>query len=133
MQRFLTCSFILALALAVTGCGDGKLRTQGRLLKGGQAFTPHEGENVAVVFVPVPADGGPAQDFFIATVDQATGTFTAAGRDMRGLAPGKYRVAVQLLKKRIDLFNGKYGTDKSPFVFDIGPDTKEIVVDLDKS
>ncbi len=52
---------------------------------------------------------------------------------MKGLPPGKYRVAVQLLKKKQDLFGGKYDAQKSPFVFDIDAGTKEVVVDLDKS
>jgi hypothetical protein len=135
MQRFLISSLVFALALTLAGCGDGRLHTQGRLVKGGQAYipSPDQGAMVAVMFVPIPPDGKPAHEFIIATVDQATGTFSAAGKDMKGMPPGKYRVAVQLLKKKQDLFHGKYDTEKSPFVFDIDANTKELVVDLDKS
>lgn len=77
MQRFCAYGLFFALALTLAGCGDGKLRTQGRLLKGGQAFVPsadQQGAMLAVMFVPIPPDGGPAHDVFIGLVDRSATT-----------------------------------------------------------
>jgi hypothetical protein len=134
MHRFLTSALILAFLFTVVGCGqgDGKLRTKGRLLKGGEDYIPEEGEYIQITFVPIPEDGKPATDYYWADVDQDTGTFCPAGKDRKGLPPGKYRVAVELMKKKKDLLGGKYDPEKSPFVFDIDPETEEIVIDLDE-
>lgn len=134
MQRFLTYALVLAFLSTIAGCGkgDGKLRTRGRLLKGGEEYVPEEGEYIQITFVPIPADGQPAKDYYWADVDQDTGTFAPAGKDRKGLPPGKYRVAVELMKKKKDLLGGKYDPEKSPFVFDIEPETEEIVIDLDQ-
>jgi hypothetical protein len=119
------------LGLAAAGCGGNLLQTQGRVLKGGQPLIPRDGEAVQVTFVPIAADGKPPVDFYYAEVDQATGTFRPAGKDKKGMPPGKYRVAVELKKNRKDVLNGRFGTEKSPFVFDVDATTREIVIDLD--
>ena len=131
MRRALTLT-VVGLCILITGCGDGRLRTKGRLLKGGQPFIAPEGEFIHVTFVPIPPDGKPATDYYYAEVDQTTGTFRPAGKDLKGMPPGKYRVAVELMKKKKDQFGGKFDTQKSPFVFDVDGGTKEIVIDLDK-
>jgi len=132
VARVLTAAFAAALILAAAGCGgDGLLRTQGRLLKGGQPFIPKEGEFIEITFVPIPPDGKPPADFYYADVDQATGTFQPAGKNRKGMPPGKYRVAVELMKKKKDQFRGKFDAEKSPFVFDVDSRTTEIVIDLD--
>ena len=77
-------------------------------------------------------DGKPPSDVFVAKVDQATGTFTAAGKDLTGMPAGKYRVAVELMKKKKDQFNGVFDMQNSPFTVSVDSGTKEIVVDLDK-
>ena len=123
---------LAVLALVVTGCGgDGLLRTQGRLLKGGQPFIPKEGEFIEITFVPILPDGKPPGDHYYADVDQTTGTFQPAGKNKKGMPPGKYRVAVELMKKKKDLFGGKFDAEKSPFIFDVDTKTQEIVIDLD--
>lgn len=132
MSRVFAAGLAAALAVAAAGCGgDGLLRTQGRLLKGGQPFVPKEDEYIEITFVPLPPDGKPAQDFYYADVDQATGTFQPAGKNKKGMPPGRYRVAVELMKKKKDQFRGKYDAEKSPFVFDVDAKTPEIVIDLD--
>ena len=65
-------------------------------------------------------------------MDQAAGTFTVAGKDLKGVPPGKYRVAVEWMKKKKDQLRGKFDTVNSPFKFDVDSSTKEIVIDLDK-
>ena len=47
------------------------------------------------------------------------------------MPPGKYRVAVELMKKKKDQFGGKFNEDKSPFVVEVDSKTPEIVIDLD--
>ena len=131
MQRALTLT-LFGLCIFLTGCGDGRLRTKGQLLKGGQPFIPPEGEFIEITFVPIPPDGKPATNYYYAEVDQKTGTFRPAGRDYKGMPPGKYRVAVELMKKKKDQFGSKFDQVKSPFVFDVDDRTKEIVIDLDK-
>ena len=131
MRRALTLT-LFGLCIFLTGCGDGRLRTKGQLLKGGQPFIPPEGEFIEITFVPIPPDGKPATNYYYAEVDQKTGTFRPAGRDYKGMPPGKYRVAVELMKKKKDQFGSKFDQVKSPFVFDVDDRTKEIVIDLDK-
>jgi hypothetical protein len=135
MHRLLTSVLVLAfLVVTIAGCGkgDGKLRAKGRLLKGGEEYIPDEDEFIQITFVPIPEDKKPAMDYYWAEVDQDTGTFAASGKDLKGLPPGKYRIAVELKKNKKDLLGGKYDAEKSPFVFDIEPDSEEIIIDLDE-
>jgi len=135
MHRFLKGAVVLVLGLAATGCrdNDGLLRTQGRLLKGGEPFIPAEGEYVAITFVPIiPAGEKPkTNNHYWAAVDQETGSFVPAGAQKKGMPPGQYRVAVELMKKKKDQWDGKFNAANSPFVFEVDEDTCEIVIDLD--
>jgi hypothetical protein len=132
MRRFPTSILFFALALTA-GCGksDGLLRTQGRLMQGGQPLVPKEGGYIQVIFVPIMPEGQVPSDHYVAVVDQATGTFVPAGKNRKGMPPGKYRVAVELLQNKKDQFGGKFDTVRSPFVIDVDPTTQEIVIDLD--
>jgi hypothetical protein len=121
----------VAVCLLAAGCGDGLLRTQGRLLKGGQPLVAKEGEHIEVTFVPIPPDGKPPADYYFADTDQATGTFRPAGKNGKGMPPGKYRVAVEVMKKKKDQLGGKFDAERSPFVFDVDAGTRELVLDLD--
>jgi hypothetical protein len=107
------------------------LKTQGRLVKSGKPFIPGDGEAIQILFVPIFPDGKLPNDYYAAVVDQATGTFRPSGKDGKGMPPGKYRVAIELMKKKKDQFDGKYDSEKSPFVYDIDASTNEIVVELD--
>jgi hypothetical protein len=122
----------LGLCLPLTGCGgDGRLRTAGKVLKGGQPFIPKNDESVRVTFVPILADGTPPRDHYHAIFEPADATFWAAGKDLGGLPPGKYRVAIIYQKNKKDLMGGKFDENRSPFVFNIDSGTKELVIDLD--
>lgn len=131
MRHALITLAVFGLCILITGCGDGRLRTKGQLLKSGQPFIPPEGQYIEITFVPIPPDGKPATDYYFAEVDQTTGTFRPAGKDLKGMPPGKYRVAVELMKKKKDQLGGKFDTMRSPFVFEVDSQTKEIVIDLD--
>jgi hypothetical protein len=130
MRRILTAAAV-GLCLLAAGCGDGKLRTKGRLLKGGQPCVPAEGESFNVTFVPIPPDGKPPVDYYFAAFDPSDGTFRPAGKDGKGMPPGKYRVAVEHMKGKRDLLGGRYDAERSPFVFDVDAGTSEIAIDLD--
>jgi hypothetical protein len=134
MQRILTSTVVLGLAFAATGCGknDELLRTQGRLLKAGEDFIPAEGAFIQITFVPIPEDGKPATNYYYADVDQETGRFLPDGAQKKGMPPGRYRVAVELMKNKQDLLGGIYDAARSPYVFDVDAETEEIVIDLDK-
>jgi len=131
-RSYRTSTIILGLALCAAGCGDsGKLRTNGRLLKGGEGFIPNEGEYLQITFVPILESGNPPDRHYYAEVNQEAGSFRPDGTDKKGMPPGKYRVAVELMKKKKDLFKGKFDQEFSPFIFDVDADTDEIVIDLD--
>ena len=99
-MRYFLIAALVGFSLAAVGCGGDRLiQTRCRLLKGGQPFIPKEGEFIEVTFVPIPPDGKPPVDFYYADVDQSTGTFRPAGKNRKGMPPGKYRVAVELMKK----------------------------------
>jgi len=132
MHRLITTTLVLGLALLAVGCGKSdKLRTQGRLLKGGEPFVPNEGEYIQITFVPMPEDGKPPDRHYYAGVNQETGEFVPDGPDKLGMPAGKYRVAVELMKNKKDLLQGKYDQIASPYIFDVDADTEEIVIDLD--
>ena len=130
MTRFMSAPL---LALVAAGrAGDGLLRTQGRLLKGGQPYVPREGEYIEITFIPISPDGKPPWDHDFADVDQTISSVQPAGKNKKGMPPGKYRVAVELMVKKKDQLRGKFDAEKSPFVFDVDAKTSEIVIDLDK-
>jgi hypothetical protein len=130
MRRILTAAAV-GLCLLAAGCGDGKLRTKGRLLKSGQPCIPAEGESFNVTFVPILPDGQLPTDYYFASFDRSDGTFRPAGKDGKGMPPGKYRVAVEHMKAKKDLLGGQYDAERSPFVFDVDAGTSEIVIDID--
>jgi hypothetical protein len=135
MRLFLASALLIVLSLMLTGCGnDGLLRTQGKLLKGGEPFIPDEVDDEAlqVTFVPILPDGKPPSSYYFAAVNQETGTFVPSGAMGKGMPPGKYRVAVELMRKKKDLLKGKFGLENSPFIFEVDANTSEIVIDLDE-
>lgn len=132
MQKILAVSVAaVALCLLLAGCGDGRLRTRGRVVKDGQPLVPKENESVRVTFVPIPPDGKPTADHYFAEYNPADGTFQSSGKDKKGMPPGKYRVAVEYKRNKQDVFGGKYDENQSPFVFDVDSGTQEVVIDLD--
>lgn len=134
MLRFWKSSLLLPILLAIVGCGsdDKLLPLQGRLLKSGEKFEAGPDELIQVTFVPIMPDGQPPKDHYYANVDDVKGIFVAAGKSGKGLPPGKYRVALELMRKRKDVYKGKYDQDRSPYIFDVTASTKEIVIDVDK-
>src|SRR5262249_12093685 len=122
----------LCCALALSGCGDGKIRPRGQILRGGAPFKVADGEYVRVVFHPIPEDGGRARNQYVAVYDRTDGTFRVVGADGRGLPAGKYRVAIEHERKRKDLFNGAFDAENSPYIFEVSGSSGDIVIDLAK-
>jgi hypothetical protein len=131
--RNLSAFLSVALCLFVlSGCsGDGRLNAKGRIVKGGAPFTVAEGECVRVIFFPVTSDGQPPHNTYIAAYKRADGTFRAVGPDGKGIPPGKYRIALEHLKKKQDLFRGTFDGERSPIVREVTDGSNEIVIDLD--
>ena len=124
----------LALGLLIGGCGgSGKLQTRGRILKNGAPYLPPEGDIVRVMFVPIPEGKEKITDFHMANFDPEDGTFQAAGKDLKGVPPGKYRIAIEQLHRRADIFKGAFDAERSPFVQEVNSSTGEIVIDLAKT
>jgi hypothetical protein len=128
------CVLLLAAVAVFAGCRDneGLVRTRCRVVKGGDRFVTPDDHHLQIQLVPIPEDGKPPTMFYAAEVNQETGEFRPAGPMKKGMPPGKYRVALELLdKKKKDVFEGKYDAEVSPFVFDVDEDTAEVVIDLD--
>lgn len=143
----------LVLALAGPGCGSSDaVRVGGKLLKGGNPYTPPSGQRIGVTFYAVEAKDAagkavPAGEPYPAQFNPADGTFTVPGPDGRGIPRGKYRVAISRQKGRgtveapkrrgakpfdreTDLFQNQFGPDTSPIVREIAAPS-DLVVDLD--
>src|SRR5262249_19740423 len=99
--------------------------------KSGQPLIPKEGESVRVTFVPILPGGKPPSDHYHAEFNRADGTFQSAGKDRKGMPPGKYRVAVEYKQNRRDAFGGKVDGNNQPFVFEIDSRTADLVIDPD--
>ena len=127
-MRRLAVVFLAVLCLG--GCGEKMLKTRGRVVKGGVPFLPGKDEFVRVTFVPADQERPP--DYYVAQYNREDGTFEVAGKDLRGMPPGRYRVAIELDRRRSDLLKGKFDAERSPFVYDVDGATTEIVIDLDR-
>ena len=127
-------SFLFVLTcLVLVGCSQsGKMSIRGHLLKNGTPYAPPEGEIVRIMFVPIAQGKERVTDFYAANFDRDDGSFQAAGGDGRGIPPGKYRIAIEHLKNRADIFKGAYDAERSPFVREIKSSADEVTIDLAK-
>ena len=133
MHKFATICFAgLGMLLLASGCGEnGLIRARGRVVKGDEAFIPEEGQSLRIQFVPITDDGKPPLSKYYAEFDEETGTFVAVGPQREGVPPGKYIVTVELIKKKMDLWEGCFDGDNSPFTVEVDDESEEIVLDLD--
>jgi hypothetical protein len=121
---------LLLAVLLVPGCGDGRFKARGRIVKNGEPFLLKEGEGMRIVFVPVEVSGDTFNSY-VAEYDK-DGTFKVVGKDGKGLPPGKYRVNLEHLKKKKDMFRGAYAGKRSPLVYEVGRFSDDIVIDLNQ-
>src|SRR5262249_32673250 len=126
-------SLLAACCLVLcAGCGEQRMNTKGQVLKGGSPFTVPADDFVRVTFVPVMEDGSNPLTCYIADYDNAKGTFTALGPDLKGIPRGKYRITVSHERQKKDLLEGAFDLTRSPFVFEISSRSQQVVIDLDK-
>jgi hypothetical protein len=124
---------VISLFLAVAclcGCGPTLLKTKGRVVKNGAPFVPGAGEVFRLTFVPIFKEGNPS-DLYAAQFNSEDGTFQVAGKDLKGMPPGKYRVWIEYKSRRQSL-KGKFDDQNSPYVYDVDAGTRELVIDLDQ-
>jgi hypothetical protein len=122
----------LLFSLFAIGCSDGFIKAKGRVLKNGEPFRPGEGEALRIILAPFDPPAGATYDSYAAEFHPEDSSFIVKGKDGRGLPPGKYRVGVELLKKKEDQFNGRFAGAKSPFTCEVTSAASELVVDLDQ-
>jgi hypothetical protein len=123
-----------AISFLAAGCGGGpmKYQTYGRILKDGAPFLPPKDDAVRVTLVPIPETGGKVMNWYAARYNAKDASFRASGPDGAGIPPGKYRVCVELLHNRNDVFKGAYFGETSPFVREVRSRSDEITIDLAK-
>jgi len=129
MRRIRNGSVLVLIALFLSGCGDGRIKARGRIVKNGAPFQLGEGEGLRIVFAPVEASGATYESYV--AVFNKDGSFQVMGRDGKGLPPGKYRVALEHLKKKQDLLKGAFDGQNTPIVREVTDGSNEIVIDLD--
>ena len=132
MRRILYLLAVLLLALAPLGCNEGKLRTRGRIVKNDAPFTVEETDFVRIMFVPIPEGTEKVLDYHVAVFNKTDGTFVASGKDGEGVPPGKYRISIEHLRNKQDLFGGAYSTERSPFVREVKTSSDRLTLDLAK-
>jgi predicted small lipoprotein YifL len=138
MRGCFVAMLILVLLYGPAGCGTKGpklLKAKGKVVKGGEDFTPDtaEGEGLQVCFIPIAADSSPPKNWYAAQVDQSTGYFVASGGEGKGMPKGKYRVMVELKKNRKDLLGGKFDALNSPYEFEVDENSELMVVDIAKT
>ncbi|EAQ76835.1 hypothetical protein [Blastopirellula marina] len=141
MDRTITL-LLLALSLVFAGCekGENLVKVSGQIVENGQAVSvPHYEEGVSglrVIFVPLDETSKPVPNRMSdSAFAQQDGKFLMYGNMGTGIAPGKYRVAVQMVAPGADgadQWKGRYGPNSSPFEFDIAGSRQEVSIDLAK-
>jgi hypothetical protein len=130
-KRLVALPFLSLLAL---GCdGSSSINAKGIILKGGQPYCTRQGEGLRIIFMPLDPPTGTQYDSFAAAYDPADGTFQVLGKDGKGLPPGKYRIGMQLMSKKEDLWAGQLMGKKSPFTCEVTPSADRVVIDLDQA
>jgi hypothetical protein len=133
MRAFL-CGSLALLVLFAAGCGgSGPLQAKGRVVKAGQPFVLGKGEGLRMIFEPLEGGSKGHYDSYAAEFQPTSGRFQVKGKDGKGLPPGKYRVSLEHMKDRSDLFGGRFLGTKSPFTVEVTRSGGDLVVDLDKA
>jgi hypothetical protein len=133
MKRVTVFPLCLLVVLLALGCNSSTVRAKGRLIRGGQPYLTGEGEALRIFFVPLEEPKGGRFDSYAAAYFRNDGSFQVMGKDQQGLPPGKYRVSLELIKKKEDLLGGKLMGKDSPFTCEVTSSRNELVIDLDKA
>lgn len=135
-------SLVMVLAAFAAGCGgggkdpataDGRVKPKGRVVKGGNpvdintAGLPPGDPGLQVIFIKPDGVEIPAR-----VTDAKAGAFELVGGDGKGIAPGKYKVAVLVAPSGgTDQLKGKFDRKNTKIEKDVNG-TDEVVIDLDK-
>jgi hypothetical protein len=120
----------LILLLSVVGCGPSKSRKTGKIVRGGE---PIQLSDKGVFIISFYAEDDTKGANPIAASPKKDGTFEVVGTDGKGIAPGKYLVAVQAMDpydQQKDLLGGKYAPGQTNKIVEVG--AGEIIVDVGK-
>src|SRR5438067_1380920 len=81
----------------IAGCGGKAHQPVIRLVKDGKPFAPDEtkGEQMMVTLHPL---GGGTETYMAGPLEPEEGMFQVRGDRMKGIPPGEYRVAIQLMQ-----------------------------------
>jgi hypothetical protein len=88
--QFLAAALVLSVIFFAGGCGDGKVRITGKLMKNGQPFTTSADTLVTLTFAP---DAEKSEQTYPAKFNHETGGFEL------NVPPGKYRARYVIQKK----------------------------------
>jgi hypothetical protein len=122
----------LLAALLLAGCGSGRVKPHGRLLNNGAPYVPGERDSVHIALFPVAEGGAPPEGACEALFNREDGTFQALGADGKGVLPGKYRICIQVIRRKKDVLKGAFGATKSPFVREVSNGSADFTLDLAK-
>src|SRR5713226_2834777 len=115
MRSIFSITILLLAVACLSGCGSTLLKTKGRVVKSGAPFVPREGEVFRLTFIPILKEGKPT-DLYAAEFNSEDGTFQVAGKDLKGMPPGKYRVWIEYKSRRQPL-KGNFDDQNSPYVY----------------
>jgi len=132
MRTTVAIALLTLLVMFAAGCsGDGKLQTRGKVVKGGQPMTLPDNEYLRLIFIP-DTPGERARDTYVAEYNRKDATFRVAGKDLRGMPPGKYKIMVEHLRGKEDLLKGAYSGEGSPFECEVHSSSDFVTVDMDQ-
>jgi hypothetical protein len=121
---------LTSLVLTAAGCGSRRKIYQGKLVQNGQPVVVSDKGVIIITFYeekdkdkarPLPTDTKP------------DGSFTVYGRERKGIAPGRYVVAVEVKDPYIDgadKFEGKFAPDKTPLTVEAGRGKGDLIIEV---
>lgn len=125
MARRLTAACLLAVLVALTGCGTKKAGISGTVTRGGEKLTWPDGGYLVVVFIPEDRDRDP-------NVYPATRTdLEASTYEIEGIPPGRYKVALQQMDpKHNDALGRAYNPSATTLEREVTSDGGTIDIDV---
>lgn len=111
---------LVSLGAITSGCGSKLVTVKGKLTKDGQPLEVSDRGAVMITFIPYVEGGSEAAEGHSAPV-MKDGSYHVLGRYGKGIAPGKYRIAVQHLDPypRNDKLKGEFSTSQSPIIREV--------------
>ncbi len=152
MKRILSAICTVTLTLFLTSCGGPSkgLAARGKIMRAGKSITLEDKQVLTVTFVPevasteLPESSKDRPQLYAAVVDGKSGNFTVQSSEGEGIAPGKYRVVVELRQIIVDpvkhdrgykdLLNGQFSSSNTPLLVQIDSSNyRKIMIDLDQT